>query len=156
MQSSIVETREEKRATLELMYSHGTAEMQQFRSAAAKIGLGFSGVFLVTLGWVINRDTPLTVLQQTMYTVLLAAFVSYSMYITRIMHQYFLQLAQLIHRIDVLLGMFEVGKYVDDDALFPNTWRAFGDFTWKEPVFRAAYLGMGLLGGLGAVIIWMA
>lgn len=154
MPESLVETKDEKRSTLELMYSCGTSEMQQFRSAGAKIALGVSGVLLIMLGWVVSSDTPLSSVQRSVFTVGIAGFVAFSVYMTIIMKRYFLDLARVIHRIDCVLGMYESGKYVSDAPLFPDHWKAFGSSAWKEPVFRAALVGMLLLGFFGVAVVW--
>lgn len=155
MPANLVETKDEKRSTLELIYSCGTSEMQHFRSAGAKIALGSSGFVLIMLGWVVSSNMPLSYVQRSVFTVALAVFVAFSVYMTRIMERHFLDLARVVHQIDCVLGMYERGKYVSDESLFPDHWKAFGSSAWKEPVFRAALVGMLLLGVFGVAVVWM-
>jgi hypothetical protein len=149
------DSEEVKRDALGRIYSTVVNEMTEFRTTIAKILFGSAGAALLVVGWAVTTAPVLSLEKRIIFTIAILLFVVYSSYVTRKMERYFLDIAQVINRIDRIHLAFDVGAYHPEEALLPDHWRQFGHPSWKEPIFRAAYIGIAGIGLFGTVTVWV-
>ena len=140
---------------LSQIYDNAQKRMQEFRTLMAKILFGFLGVFAVLTGLVIKNASSFDIDERAYLTLALVFIIGFSLHLSRQLENYFQNIAKVVHRIDCIYGVFEEGRYVEGQSLFPIEWNDFGTENWKEPIFRSAYTAMIGVGIFGISIIWL-
>lgn len=145
--------RENKLEFLGRIYTSAIGEMMEFRMTMAKILFWYASVTLFIVGWIVTKNPQPSTKQGFIFAGAIIVFNAYGLYFTKKMESYFLVIAQVINRIDFIHGSHKKGEYLEKETLYPDGWKKFGDKDWKEPIFKAAYWGICLIGSLSVMAV---
>jgi hypothetical protein len=55
--------------------------------------------------------------------------------VTWVVRAHFHDLAAVIRRLDQALGLFDIGRYLPGESIYPAVWQDFGTKRWREIIF---------------------
>lgn len=117
-------------------------EMHDFRRLCASLTLATIGAMAVTCLWAVNHAGVLT--RPARYVAMFLPIVIgvFGLYVTRMLHDYFRDIARVIRNLDEALGLHTPGAYLPGRSLYPEHWKTFGTSRWDEPTFRVSAVSL--------------
>lgn len=144
----------EKLRLIELVYNNATSEIQQIRSIVTKILFGIFGFATILNSWLLEYTSQFTIIKKVFFSIFLSILSTFTLYVINNHKKYFLDIAKVINKIDILINMYEKNTYIPNEVLFPGNWKNFGGKNWKEPIFSASYLSIFFFYLLSICLLW--
>lgn len=117
-------------------------EMHDFRRLCASLTLATIGAMAVTCLWAVEHAGALGRPARYVAVYLPIVIGVFGLYVTRMLYDYFRDIARVICNLDEALGLHTPGIYLTGRSLYPEHWKSFGTSRWDEPTFRVSAVSL--------------
>jgi len=141
---------------LKILHPAMASLAQELRQTVERLTMtGCGGVLLVT-GWLLSgqRAGP-TFRDRLLVSVAMVIFVGIATAVTGTLRKRYRGVAMAIRNINSVERVHEVGAFLEGRPLYPPDWAAYGSPTWREPIFRVAYISWSVVAVFSITALWI-
>ena len=119
--------RENDRETLRMLFETHQQQLAEKRAHIHSVTERVVGLLVVICGWLLVTDTRPRglLLAVVVFGVLVICGAACTILYRR--NRGYLRVARVVQRVNRCLGLFERGRFLPDEALYPESWKSFGD-----------------------------
>ena len=117
----------EKIETLRMLFEVHHRQLEERRQRIHGVTQRTVAVFLVTTGWLItSKEAPVESLRWLIIASILV-LASTACHVLYGHNRTYLEIARVLRRLNDAFGFFENGKYVEDQSVYEESWKSFGN-----------------------------
>jgi hypothetical protein len=140
MNVDLIDKDEAKLNVLMHMHSHMYKEMLNLRGTMIKLLVAYSGANIGLTGWITTKSGSINVIELT-YSIIGISVVFFTFYLISIaLNRYFCEIADVITRIEGVVGMYDPGVYFScgdaNKTVMPVSWNMDNPLDWNDPIFK--------------------
>jgi hypothetical protein len=147
--------RAERRTTLAALYGQLNASALAYHSIVINLNVMIISAVVFLTGYFLTTAANSSLAVHIALATVPLTLCGVGLFVTIVVRQHYMAIARVIRRIDEVNGVFEIGHFMPDEALYPDEWRSFGGKGWHEIIFDVFIPVQLLIGVTAAALIYL-